>query len=310
MTQRIEEVPTSDSSAEEWAATVSRWHDGWRVEPAGTWPSAYLGSYLLGEVTVVDCRAGRCAGVRVADRDGTDRGSGDVGMLVLHSGRETVECGGREVLLSAGEAVLWDTRTSGRFAVDEFVDKSTVFLPRAVVRSWVPDLERLVNRGPVPAASTTALRGLLRGVAETPAGTLELQSAGVLASAVKETAFLTVSGLVPEPARGGGRSWHALTRAVEDRLPAAPTAEELAADLSVSVRTVYQVFADNGTTVRGYIRQRRLARAREELLDPRRDDSVATTARRWGFADQSTFAKAFRRQYGRTPSEVKRTAVG
>lgn len=309
MTQRIEEAPTSgSSSSEQWADIVSRWHDGWRVHPDGAWESGYLGSYRLGEVTVVGCRTGRCTGFRVADRDGTDRGSTDVGVLVLHSGRESVECGGRSLQLSAGEAVIWDTRASGRFAVDEHVDKSTVFLPRAVVESWVPNLEHLVNRGPVPAASTTVLRGLLRGLAETPDAALQRHSAGVLASALKETAFLTFSGLVPDHTQGAGRLWHALTRAVEDRLPAVPTAEELAAELSVSVRTVYQVFADNGTTVRSYVRQRRLARAREELLDRRRDDTVATTARRWGFVDQSTFTKAFRRQFGRTPSDVKRSS--
>ncbi|TCK21976.1 helix-turn-helix domain-containing protein [Pseudonocardia endophytica] len=310
MTRRIEEVPTTGmSSSEEWADIVSRWHDGWRVQPGGSWNSPHVASYCLGEVTVVGCRTGACAGSRVADRDGTDKGRADVAVLVLHSGREIVEEGSRQVLLSAGDAIIWDTRMSGRFAVDDSVDKSTIFLPRAVVESWVPSLDRLMVRGPVPAACTTALRGLLRGVAETPSAELERQNAEILASALRETAFLALSGLEPVAANRGGRFWNALTRTIETRLPLAPTAEELAVELSVSVRTVYQVFADNGTTVRAYIKRRRLARAREELLDSRRDDSVATIARRWGFVDQSAFTKAFRQQFDITPSMVKRSAA-
>lgn len=310
MALRIEETPATGGSSgpEAWSAAISRRHAGWRVESNTVWDAARLNTYHLGEVTVVGCRTGACGGVRVADRDGTDAHGNDVGVLVLHAGRESVECGGRSVLLSAGEAILWDTRTGGRFEVDKFVDKSTVFLPRAVVESWVPHLDQLMERGPYPVASTMALRGLLSGLTQTPADTLQHQSASVLASALKELSFLTFGGVVPECSRGAGRLWTTLTRSIEDRLPAATTADELATDFAVSVRTVYQVFADNGTTVRAYTQMRRLAHAREDLIDPRNEDTVATTAHRWGFFDQSAFTKAFRGRYGITPGAVRRSA--
>ncbi|MCT0224126.1 AraC family transcriptional regulator [Synechococcus sp. CS-1328] len=55
-----------------------------------------------------------------------------------------------------------------------------------------------------------------------------------------------------------------------------------------------------------WLKAQRLEAARQALLHPDADDTVATIARRHGFADLSGFAMGFRRRYGVLPSGVLR----
>lgn len=82
----------------------------------------------------------------------------------------------------------------------------------------------------------------------------------------------------------------------------------LARELSVSVRTLHRAFAAAEETPAGYIRRRRLERARLELLAPTRRPSISELAAHWQFADSSHFIRAFKSQYGRTPAEYARTS--
>ncbi|MFF2078987.1 helix-turn-helix domain-containing protein [Kitasatospora sp. NPDC058162] len=82
----------------------------------------------------------------------------------------------------------------------------------------------------------------------------------------------------------------------------------LARELSVSVRTLHRAFAATDETVAGYIRRRRLEAARRELAAPQGRPAVSELAARWQFADSSHFIRAFKRQYGRTPTEFVRAA--
>lgn len=76
-------------------------------------------------------------------------------------------------------------------------------------------------------------------------------------------------------------------------------AERLAAVLHVSVRSLQLLFATQGLSPANYIRTRRLTIARE-LLD--QGLTVGTAGRQSGFADTATFSRAFRRQFGLSPS--------
>jgi AraC-like DNA-binding protein len=81
----------------------------------------------------------------------------------------------------------------------------------------------------------------------------------------------------------------------------------LAAELNVSVRTLHRAFAAAGEPMAAYIRRRRLERARTELAAPGRPE-VSEVAARWRFADGSHFTRAFRKQYGQTPSQFARAS--
>jgi AraC family transcriptional regulator, positive regulator of tynA and feaB len=66
---------------------------------------------------------------------------------------------------------------------------------------------------------------------------------------------------------------------------------------------VNRIFSATGQTVGEVVRLRRLARAREELIDF--DRPVSAIAHRWGFADTSHFSRSFKAHYGSPPTEYR-----
>lgn len=82
----------------------------------------------------------------------------------------------------------------------------------------------------------------------------------------------------------------------------------IAAAHYVSTRTLHQLFADNGHTVAGWIRERRLERCRRDLLDPLYANvPVSAIGTRWGLADAAHFSRTFRSVYGASPSQYRKT---
>ncbi|WP_280724217.1 helix-turn-helix domain-containing protein [Kitasatospora sp. MAA4] len=83
----------------------------------------------------------------------------------------------------------------------------------------------------------------------------------------------------------------------------------LARELNVSVRNLQRAFAAVGESVTGYIRQRRLEEARLALTAPVGRLSVSELEAHWQFADSSHFTRAFKKHYGRAPTEYARSTT-
>ena len=83
----------------------------------------------------------------------------------------------------------------------------------------------------------------------------------------------------------------------------------IAAAHHMSLRSLHQLFHDEGLTVAGSIRQRRLERCRRDLCDPAlASRPVAAIAARWGFASPGDFSRAFRAVHGLPPAEYRMSA--
>ncbi|MGY1503411.1 helix-turn-helix domain-containing protein [Streptomyces sp. QTS52] len=83
----------------------------------------------------------------------------------------------------------------------------------------------------------------------------------------------------------------------------------IAAAHQVSVRQLYRIFQQQGTSVAAWIRRQRLARCRHDLTDPLlRPRTVHSIAARYGFGDAAHFSRAFRAAYGMSPSEWREHA--
>ena len=85
------------------------------------------------------------------------------------------------------------------------------------------------------------------------------------------------------------------------------TAATLAAEFHLSLRSVQQVLAEHGCSPAAEIRRRRLDFASALLT---RGTTVQYTARASGFTDAGTFTRAFRRQFGCSPSDWLRRRAG
>lgn len=80
----------------------------------------------------------------------------------------------------------------------------------------------------------------------------------------------------------------------------------VAAQQRVTPRYVQKLFEQDGTSFSEHLRQARLARVYSMLVDPRFNDrTINAIAHECGFPEASTMNRAFRREFGMTPSELR-----
>jgi AraC-like DNA-binding protein len=81
---------------------------------------------------------------------------------------------------------------------------------------------------------------------------------------------------------------------------------EIADAVHVSKRYLHKLFEDDGSTVSGWIRRRRLDGFRSDLADPsRRDETVTRIGARWGLTNPAHLSRLFRDAYGVSPTEYR-----
>jgi AraC family transcriptional activator of tynA and feaB len=85
------------------------------------------------------------------------------------------------------------------------------------------------------------------------------------------------------------------------------TPSQLANDLGLSRRSLYNRFADYGITPAAFIRQVRLEQAKQDIeSDPMGRTALTTVALRNGFPDSSSLSHAFKSTYGVTPKALRK----
>ncbi|MFJ4790835.1 helix-turn-helix domain-containing protein [Streptomyces sp. NPDC088794] len=84
------------------------------------------------------------------------------------------------------------------------------------------------------------------------------------------------------------------------------TPDAIATAHHISVRYLHKLFQQDGHTVAGWIRKRRLEQCRRDLADPRLAAlPIHAIAARWGFTRPAHFSQAFRHAYGVTPRQCR-----
>jgi AraC-like DNA-binding protein len=98
-----------------------------------------------------------------------------------------------------------------------------------------------------------------------------------------------------------------ITAFIEKHLSEADLAPaQIAAAHHVSLRQLHKLFHANGTTVAGWIRQRRLEHCCHDLRDPSwMARSVAAVGARWGYPDPAHFSRLFKANYGVGPRDYR-----
>lgn len=100
-----------------------------------------------------------------------------------------------------------------------------------------------------------------------------------------------------------------ITAFIEEHLGSPDLSPQLiAAAHHISLRQLHKLFHDTGTgtTVGGWIRQRRLERCGRDLRDPDlADRPVAAIGARWGYPDPAHFSRLFKSAYGMGPRDYR-----
>ncbi|WP_405068574.1 helix-turn-helix domain-containing protein [Kribbella sp. NBC_01510] len=240
-------------------------------------------------------------------------------LLVCGEGSSVVTQDGRQARISTGDFALYDTRRPYQVACA--VDRDA---PSRLLTFMFPPSLLPLSRNQLPSLTAT------RFGATTGLGNLTSQFLLQLASNVDhyspaEAARLSTAALevlatrlaheleldrwgAPEARR------HALLTAVQAFIhqhlgDSLLTPSAVAAAHHISLRSLHQLFHDQGLTVAGYIRQRRLEQCRRDLADPAlASRSVAAIATSWGFTNGADFSRAFRSAHGMPPAEYRRSA--
>jgi AraC-like DNA-binding protein len=240
-------------------------------------------------------------------------------VLVCRGGFSTVDQGRRQARLAAGEFAIYDTRRPYEVACGVGADRPTRVLTFMFSPSLLP-LSRSRLRGltavRIPATpglgdlTSRFLLQLARNVDKySPAEAARLSTAALEVLATRLARELDVRDWgTPEARR------HALLTTVQAFIqqhlgdPQLSPAT-IAAAHHLSLRSLHQLFHDEGLTVASWIRRRRLERCRRDLADPAlASRPVAAIAARWGFSSASDFSRAFRAVHGLPPAEYRNSA--
>ncbi|MFJ4795114.1 helix-turn-helix domain-containing protein [Kitasatospora purpeofusca] len=244
---------------------------------------------------------------RTADVPGGDQDL--VAVYVVRRGAWTLggPPGGGDRTVPAGQFLVRHVGRLTAFETSANLTAKFLVLPPGELK---PLLGNRVVTGPTDAAEMRLLTALTDMIHTTVA---DLAPAGVAAAqnTLVELAKAVVKGRFDdvEP-----RLAPALVQAAKDLADRLLADSELspallARELNVSVRTLHRAFAAVGEQVTAYIRHRRLHEARLALDEPSGRPSVTEIAAHWQFADGSHFTRAFKKRYGRTPTEYARSVA-
>ena len=291
-----------------WSQKMSELHLAWVLSrPPSEEFSAAVRYRRMDDVTIADFRGGRFAGSRL-ECGVQAPGQQMIGVLLNLSGRLVCRYGGEELVLGPDQILVWDSALAYSFDAVEPHHELSVMLPR----ERVPE-----DLGAIAARTTTVTSaapgsGLVSVSAEQlKAITREL--AGISDAGLQiacQAFFDTLDAALTAPIDRAMTSARAgllvqVRRYVEDHLDdAGLCASSIARAHAISVRTLHLLFADTGTTVSRWIRQRRLEVCYRELSRARRGKTVTDVAFRWGFADAAHFSRSFKQAFGVTPSSV------
>jgi AraC-like DNA-binding protein len=232
-------------------------------------------------------------------------------------GRTVFAQDGREAALTPGDFTLVDlTRPSRVGNAGDGQDVVAVQFPHAALPLRHDELARL-TAVPMPGrdglgAAIVALAGHLvrrlddRGATDGALVSAALMDLLVVAFAERLDRVDAVSRVTRRQAQ------MATVRAYIDRRLADPrlSPRTIAAAHHMSLRLLYKLFEEQGTSVGRWIRARRLERCRRDLLDPALGDVPAgAIGMGWGFADPAHFSRAFRAAYGQPPGEYRRRSA-
>ena len=223
---------------------------------------------------------------------------------------------GRTATLGAGDGVLMSNAVVGSMTLPSACRFMTFRVPVAAIQRLVPDVAaKVATRLPVQSPALQLLSRYLGIFRDAPAElTPELQRAAVthVYDLLALTLGATREGTEIASARGlpAVRLRAIKADIVENLGRAELSAATLAARHGITPRYVQMLFEQDGMTFTEFVREQRLSRAYRLLADPRyANHTIGAIAYEVGFGDLSYFNKAFRRQFGATPSDIRATTA-
>ncbi|GAA2459016.1 helix-turn-helix domain-containing protein [Streptomyces mauvecolor] len=234
---------------------------------------------------------------------------------LVQGGGAVVRQDGREAVLRPGDMACYDTSRPYSLVCGEDFSMLEFMLPHRLAhldsgRTGEATATRFSASEGVGALLSPFLTRLARHSRD------YADSAAVLSQTAGDLLATMLAERVRPPGddqRAARRTTLLRARAYIDQNLADPglSPEQVARAHHISLRHLQKLFAEEGTTVTGWIRARRLEGCRRELAGPYgADRTVGAIAARWGFMNLAHFSRAFKAAYGVGPREFRAAGAG
>jgi AraC-like DNA-binding protein len=306
----MDPTPRSDSDERH-----ARWHDGLAAtfgglvpEPLGAdRPDGGLAGTRLGELAAFHIH-GSPQIVRRSPRSVRAEPIDLYKICVPLTGRATVRQDDREIIAEPGQLVVYDTGRPYRLRLESQWTCAVLAFPRtALGLSDSATAAALGHAHPLTDGPGAVLAGFV-DTALAQRNALPAAAADRIGAAGLHLIAGTL-GQAAEPSTADALRLQVLgyvrTHLADPDLCHAT----VAAAHHMAPRSLHRLFEHEPHTVTDHIRTLRLAAIHRDLTDPRlRRHPIAAIAARWNFPDQAHLTRAFRAQFGHTPSQARRTA--
>lgn len=219
---------------------------------------------------------------------------------------------GREATLTPGDFALYDTDRPYTLGFASEHRMLILVFPRDLLGLPEEHVARLTATA-LPGARP-GLAGLVPSFLTQVADVMDEvcgRAAVRLSGNVLDLLTTVLAERLDRPAAGDRGAHRALmlqiTAFIEENLGRPDLSPQLvAAAHHISLRQLHKLFHGTGTTVGGWIRQRRLDRCSRDLRDPDlADRPVAAIGARWGYPDPAHFSRLFKSAYGVGPRDYR-----
>jgi AraC-like DNA-binding protein len=281
---------------------------GWTVSETREAPLlTHVAPHRLGDIRLLELSGNPFGAVR-----GHAEISGDsdtyLGILYQRSGSTLCRIGDDRVIVGPGEISVWHSGRPVSFEMPEKFDKLCMIVPIARFESVLYNAETYEGLR-LPADSnlatllgsylSTLTNSVMTGNDNTPFDaidvTLELLGAAFRAQRRSST-------IAPRDQLFARISSGYIEARLED---ANLSPKKIAEDNGISVRYLYTLFSEQGMTVSGWVRRRRLLHCRAELDGADTEASITEIAYRWGFNDSAHFSRLFKAPFGMSPTQYR-----
>jgi AraC-like DNA-binding protein len=238
--------------------------------------------------------------------------SGCYKLGVMRRGNAVLTQDGREAALSAGDFVLYDADRPYTLGFADHHRMLILVFPHDLLglpAEQVARLAAITMPGTQPGLASL-IPSFLSQVAELT-DSVDGTAAVRLSGNVMDLLTTVLAERLGQPEITADSAHRALmlhiTAFIEGHLGDPGLSPQVVADaLHISVRQLHKVFHQTGTTVGGWIRQRRMEHCGRDLRDPHlADRPVAAIGARWGYPDPAHFSRVFKSAYGTGPRDYR-----
>lgn len=232
------------------------------------------------------------------------RGDDHFIVALTPTGRVSIGQDGREALFTGGDFTLTDRTRPYYFRSDGDFSRIMVFIPREALLRRIGSAERFTG---VRIDGSKGFGGLLSPMLQRLPGQLADIPADMRPRVAENVLDLIATALLSgcEDAPVSAEATHVRIKFwIETHLAEELSGEIIAAACAMSVRHLNRLFAREGTSLMHHVWERRLARCRRDLLDPKMSHrQIGEIALSAGFKDLAHFSRAYRARYGRNARE-------